>query len=148
MRLTHVRLLVTRFDECLRFYRDVVGFSVSWGEEGGRYAELDPGGGATLALFDKGAMAEAVGASALPAEADSQDRVALVLEADDPDGLAGRLLDRGVAPVNGPQDRPEWGIRVVHFRDPDGNLLEAYGELPRERWTERLREESSRFEGG
>jgi catechol 2,3-dioxygenase-like lactoylglutathione lyase family enzyme len=72
--------------------------------------------------------------------------VALVLEADDPDGLAGRLLDRGVAPVNGPQDRPEWGIRVVHFRDPDGNLLEAYGELPRERWTERLREESFRFE--
>ena len=53
-------------------------------------------GGVTLALFDRVAMAEAVGTSALPAEADySQDRVALVLEADDPGGLAGRLLDRG-----------------------------------------------------
>jgi catechol 2,3-dioxygenase-like lactoylglutathione lyase family enzyme len=21
-------------------------------------------------------------------------------------------------------DRPEWGIRTAHFRDPDGNLIE------------------------
>ncbi len=35
MRLTHMRLLVTRFDECLQFYRDVMGFPVAWGEEGG-----------------------------------------------------------------------------------------------------------------
>jgi len=27
-------LLVTRFDECFRFYRDVMGFSVGWGREG------------------------------------------------------------------------------------------------------------------
>ena len=147
MRLTHVRLLVRRFDECLRFYRDVVGFPVAWGEEGGTYADLDAGEGITLALFARGAMAEAVGASGLPAEASSQDRVALVLADDDLDGLARRLRDRGVALVNQPQDRPEWGIRVVHFRDPDANLIEVYSELPKEQWTDRLREESSRFEG-
>ena len=147
MRLTHVRLLVRRFDECLRFYRDIMGFPVAWGEEGGMYADLDAGEGATLALFARGAMAEAVGASGLSDEARSQDRVALVFGADDLDGLAWRLRDRGVALVNEPQDRPEWGIRVVHFRDPDSNLIEANSELPREQWTHRLSEESSRFEG-
>jgi catechol 2,3-dioxygenase-like lactoylglutathione lyase family enzyme len=147
MRLTHVRLLVARFDECLRFYRDVMGFPVAWGEEGGRYADLDAGEGVTLALFARDAMARAVGASGLPVEAGSQDRVALVFGADDLDGLTQRLRDREVALVNEPQERPEWGIRVVHFRDPDANLIEAYSDLPRERWTDRLREDSSGFEG-
>lgn len=147
MRLTHVRLLVTKFDECLRFYRDVMGFPVAWGEEGGRYADLDAGEGVTLSLFARDAMAEAVGASGLPAEASSQDRVALVFDADDLDGLAQRLRDWEVTLVNEPQDRPEWGIRVIHFRDPDANLIEVNSELPRGRWTDRLSEESSRFEG-
>ena len=35
MKLTHVRLLVNDFDACFRFYRDVMGFQVQWGDEGG-----------------------------------------------------------------------------------------------------------------
>ena len=35
MKLTHVRLLVNDFDVCFRFYRDVMGFHVQWGAEGG-----------------------------------------------------------------------------------------------------------------
>jgi hypothetical protein len=27
--------------------------------------------------------------------------------------------------VGAPQDRPEWGIRVAHVRDPDGTLVEV-----------------------
>lgn len=146
MQLTYVRLLVTRFDECLRFYRDVMGFPVTWGEEGGRYADLDAGDGITLALFARDAMAEAVGASGLPAEARSQDRVALVFGADDLDSLTQRLQGWEVTLVNQPQNRPEWGIRVVHFRDPDANLIEVNSELPREQWTDRLSKESSKFE--
>ncbi len=147
MQLTHVRLLVAKFDECLQFYRDVMGFPVAWGEEGGVYADLDAGEGITLALFSRDAMADAVGASGLPAEVRSQDRVALVFGADDLDSLAQRLQDREVTLVNQPQDRPEWGIRVIHFRDPDANLIEVNSELPRGQWTDRLSEESSRFEG-
>lgn len=45
MRLTHTRLLVTRFYDCLRFYRDVLGLTVAWGQEGGRYADLHGGSG-------------------------------------------------------------------------------------------------------
>jgi catechol 2,3-dioxygenase-like lactoylglutathione lyase family enzyme len=31
--------------------------------------------------------------------------------------------------VTQPQDRPDWGIRTAHFRDPDGNLIEIYNNL-------------------
>ena len=31
MKLTHVRLLVTDFPACFRFYRDVMGLTATWG---------------------------------------------------------------------------------------------------------------------
>jgi hypothetical protein len=40
MQLTHVRLLVEDFDVCFRFYRDVLGFTVTWGAEGDGYADF------------------------------------------------------------------------------------------------------------
>ncbi len=33
MVISHTRLLVLRFAECFRFYRDVMGFTVTWGDE-------------------------------------------------------------------------------------------------------------------
>lgn len=40
-RYTHTRLLVTKFAECFRFYRDVLGFKVTWGKEDERYADIE-----------------------------------------------------------------------------------------------------------
>jgi len=34
------------------------------------------------------------------------------------------LSEKGVQFINEPHDRKDWGIRVAHFRDPDGNLIE------------------------
>jgi catechol 2,3-dioxygenase-like lactoylglutathione lyase family enzyme len=39
------------------------------------------------------------------------------------------LSGKGVVFITGPHDRPEWGIRVAHFRDPDGTLIEVYQSL-------------------
>jgi catechol 2,3-dioxygenase-like lactoylglutathione lyase family enzyme len=38
MRLTHIRLLVADYLACFRFYRDVMGLAVAWGDENGPYA--------------------------------------------------------------------------------------------------------------
>lgn len=46
----------------------------------------------------------------------------------DVDRCAAELLDRGVALVSPPTDRP-FGHRTLFFRDPDGNLLEIYAEI-------------------
>jgi lactoylglutathione lyase len=125
MRLTHVRLLVEDVAACTRFYRDVTGFEV--GAEYGDYVEFRAGD-AILALFPRTAMAEAVGFDPLAAG----DRVALILRVDDVDAAVAEVRERGAPVVAEAQDRPDWGLRVAHLRDPDGNLLELYHDIPME----------------
>ncbi|MGB6836799.1 MAG: VOC family protein [Dehalococcoidia bacterium] len=128
LRLTHVRLLVKDFAACFRFYRDVLGFEVLWGEEKGRYADFRAGD-AIVALYKRGLMAEAVGEAEKPSEAEAQDRAALIFAVEDVDATYESLKTKGVTFVTEPTDRPDWGIRAAHFRDPDGNLLEIYRDL-------------------
>jgi lactoylglutathione lyase len=40
MKIDHVRLLVVNFVECFRFYRDVIGLKVLWGDEADSYASF------------------------------------------------------------------------------------------------------------
>jgi catechol 2,3-dioxygenase-like lactoylglutathione lyase family enzyme len=128
-RLTHVRLLVADYPACFRFYRDVMGLEVVWGDEDGRYADFRAGE-AMVALYNRRLMAEAVGTADRPPDADAQDRAALIFEVEDVDAAAEQLGARGVEFVTEPEDRPDWGIRAAHFRDPDGNLIEINRDLP------------------
>ena len=41
-----------------------------------------------------------------------------------------RLQDAGIAPINGPMDRP-WGIRTASFQDPAGHMWEIAHPLGR-----------------
>ena len=72
-RSPHVRLLVSDFPACFRFYQDTLGLTPRFNLED-VYAEFDISG-QTLALYHRNLMAEAVGAAAKPALADAQDRV-------------------------------------------------------------------------
>jgi lactoylglutathione lyase len=144
MYLDNVRLLVSDFDGCFRFYRDVMGFPVTWGEEGSGYASFKTGEGSGLALFNRASMAQAVGTADRPADATSQDRVALIFGVDDLDAAIARLRQRGARLVTEPAERPDWGIRTAHVRDPDGNLLEIMSSLPTTEWSEDLRDEAAR----
>lgn len=122
-RLTHVRLLVDDYPACFRFYREAMGFEPTFGDEESGYADFDAGD-ATLALFERGGMARAVGTADLPATAGAQDRVAAVFRVESVDAAYDELAGRGISFVTEPADREEWGIRVAHLRDPDGTLLE------------------------
>jgi lactoylglutathione lyase len=151
VKLDHPRLLVANFAECFRFYRDLLGFRVTWGDEGNVYAAFSDreGTDATLALYRRQKMAEVVGTGDLPpaAPSPSQDRVALVVATDDLDAAVERLQAQGVHFLVGPRDFPDWGIRAAYLRDPDGNLIELYGHLPRERWTESLKQQARQYRG-
>ena len=126
---TYERLLVEDFGAVFRFYRDVMGFTPTYGDENdGIYAEFDTGTPA-LALFRRDFMAAAVGAADKPASAAAQDRHALIFQVDDVDEAARDLKSRGVSFESEPSDQEAWGIRVAHFRDPDGNLLEINAAL-------------------
>jgi catechol 2,3-dioxygenase-like lactoylglutathione lyase family enzyme len=148
MKLTHVRLLVREFRECFRFYNGLLGLKVVWGEESSGYAEFEIGAGLALALFNRQAMADAIGAGAVPEDAVAQDTAMLVLSVEDLEAEVRRLREAGVNLVRDVEDRPGWGIRTAHLRDPDGTLIELAGPLPREAWTEELKEESDRYNAG
>ncbi|MBN2047911.1 MAG: VOC family protein [Anaerolineaceae bacterium] len=123
MIMSHTRLLVTRFGECFRFYRDVMEFPVLWGNENGTYADFDAGGH-KLALFSRAAMAEALNMPAPAPIPPEQNPICLVFLLEDVDQAYEQLLKKGIQPINEPHDRKDWGIRCFHFRDPDGNLIE------------------------
>jgi catechol 2,3-dioxygenase-like lactoylglutathione lyase family enzyme len=129
MKLTHLRLLVTGFDECFRFYRDIMGFKVLWGAEGERYADFEAGPGLTLALFDRSEMAVAAGTADGLIATDDPDRSVLVIKADDLAADVELLENLGATFFAGVTDRPDWGIRTAHLRDPDGNVIELYEDL-------------------
>jgi lactoylglutathione lyase len=120
--MTHVRLLVEAYAECFRFYRDVLGFEPTFGDADSGYADFDTGD-VTLALFAAdemdGALAEQTPSS------QGRDDACVVLRVADVDETAAKLETEGVELVAGPADHPEWGIRTVHIRDPDGTLLEC-----------------------
>src|SRR5262245_15039318 len=125
MRLTHIRLLVTDFDDCYRFYRDVIGLEVTWGAEGEGYADFKISDNVALALFERGEMSRTIGTSDLPASAVSQDRLVLIFGTENLDVKVSELKARGANFLVEPQDHPEWGIRTAYLRDPDGNLIEV-----------------------
>jgi len=117
------RLLVARFRECFRFYRDALGLEPRFGTEDDTYADFATGA-TGISLFDQREMAAAVGTANLPARPTAQDATCLVFGVDDVEAFCARLRARGVQIVIPPTDHADWGIRTAHVRDPDGNLIE------------------------
>ncbi|MDQ2805344.1 MAG: VOC family protein [Chloroflexota bacterium] len=131
MQLGEVRLLVNDFDGCFRFYRDVLGLTLTWGAEGEVYSSFTVGeGGPTVALFARALMAAVVDTAGLADPATTQDRVLLAFDVGDLAATVTMLEGKGVTFLTAPADRPDWGIRTVHLRDPDGTLIELFSRLP------------------
>ncbi|WEK56097.1 MAG: VOC family protein [Candidatus Cohnella colombiensis] len=123
MKFSHVRLLVSNVQECFYFYKDVLGFDIVWGDENSPYVEFETGN-TKIAINERRMIAEVVGKSNSPSEVDSQDNIALIFAVEDVDRYFRVLRDKGVNFINEPQTREDWGIRLAHFRDPAGNLIE------------------------
>jgi lactoylglutathione lyase len=140
VRLHHVRLLVRDVGVSIRFYRDILGFELKWGEEGIGYASFGGGRGVDLSVFVHEGQPEATPAAA------RGDRALLSLEVDDVDREVDRLRTLNVPVAAEPRNEPGWGLRVAYIRDPDGNLLELMRRLPPGQWSPWLRDADARFE--
>lgn len=124
MKYAFTRLLVANFRDCFRFYRDVLGFQPGFGTEDDTYADFVVGE-TNISLFDKHEMSQTVGTLEIPIRPEAQDHVCLTFGVESVDAFYQTLLDKGVTVLVPPTDHPDWGIRTVHFRDPDGNLIEV-----------------------
>lgn len=146
MKFSGVRLLVNDFDKSFRFYAETLGLKVTWGELGGEYASFDIGIGPDgLSIFPSDYMAPVVGNAELPLPENSREKVMLILAVDNVDKSYEELSARGVNFLNKPVDMPGWGMRVVHLRDTEGNLIELFSALPEQQWSEDLKEENKKY---
>ncbi len=144
MKLNNIRLLVSDFDNCFRFYSEKLGLKVTWGKIGGEYASFDIGiesHNMGLSIFKSDLMAKEIGNLDKSLPSNNREKIILVLQVDNVDRIYERLTYNGVDFINKPKDIAEWGSRVAHFRDPENNLIEIYCELPKEKWSEDLLED-------
>ncbi len=125
-RYTHTRLLVDDLPACVRFYRDVLGFTPVFGDENNVYVEFATGD-VMLSLYSRALMGAVTGHEG---HHGTQDRLLLSLAVENVDASYEELKSKGVEFVVPPTDRPVWALRTAHFRDPDGNLIEINHGIP------------------
>lgn len=113
-----VAIVVPDYDEAIRFYRDVMGFSLEQDEDQGdgkRWVVVRPSGGGTGVL-----LAKAVGQKQIGAIGNQTGgRVGFFLNTSDFEADYNRMIKADVEFEEAPRDEP-YG-RVAVFRDPFGN---------------------------
>ncbi|CAL9573868.1 VOC family protein [Streptomyces sp. enrichment culture] len=121
MELAQVRLLVSDFAACYRFYADVLGLKPQSGAAGGPYEKFSPHtGSAGIALQDRSMMA---GVLAELGDTVTGHRSLVVLRVDDLDAYCAGITARGATLLHGPAPMTD-RMRVAHLKDPEGNLGE------------------------
>ncbi len=119
--LAQVRLLVTDFAACYRFYADVLGLKPQSGAEQGPYEKFSSAtGSAGIALQDRAMMAEVLGELG---ETATGHRSLVVLRVDDLDAYCAQLTARGAQLAHGPAPMGD-RMHVAHLKDPEGNVVE------------------------
>ncbi|WP_328481929.1 VOC family protein [Streptomyces sp. NBC_00377] len=121
MEFAQIRLLVTDFAACYRFYADVLGLKPQSGAEQGPYEKFSAATGSTgIAIQDRAMMTRVLGELGDTANGH---RSLVALRVDDLDATCARITARGATLIHGPAPMTD-RMRVAHLKDPEGNLVE------------------------
>ena len=132
MKFNNVRLLVKDYDKSFKFYTEKLGLEAAWNLEG-CYASFKVAEGIEgLAMFVSDFMAPAVGNADKSQPTNCREKMMVSFEVENVDETYKALLTKGVTFINQPTDMPDWGMRVVHLRDPEENLIELFTPLKTE----------------
>ncbi len=130
MKFSNVRLLVKDYKKCFKFYTEKLGFEPVWGDENGCYASFKVADGIEgFALFVSDYMAPSVGNSDKTQPIDCREKMMVSFEVENVDDTYQAFLKKDIRFINEPTDMPDWGMRVVHLRDPEENLIEFFTPL-------------------
>jgi catechol 2,3-dioxygenase-like lactoylglutathione lyase family enzyme len=131
MKFSNVRLLVKDYGKCFEFYTEKLGFEAAF--DLGVYASFKVAEGIEgLAIFVSDLMAPAVGNADKSQPTDCREKMMVSFEVENVDETYKALLAKDVTFINQPTDMPGWGMRVVHLRDPEENLIELFTPLKTE----------------
>ena len=130
MKFSNVRLLVKDYKKCFKFYAEQLGLEPLWGDENGCYAAFKVADGIEgFAIFFSDFMASVVGNDEKTQPIDYREKSMVVFEVENVDDTYQSFLEKGINFINEPTDMPDWGMRVVHLRDPEENLIEFFTPL-------------------
>lgn len=120
-----VTLFVEDVEAAKRFYVDVLGTEVIFGDEGSCVVRLSNLMINLLGIDNAPTLVEPMRVGGPTAGA----RALYTIRVPDADTAYEELTGRGAVFLNGPIDRP-WGRRTAAFADPAGNVWEIAEELP------------------
>ena len=133
MKFSNVRLLVKDYQKCFKFYTEKLGLEPVWGDENGPYANFKVAEGIEgFAIFVSDFMAPAVGNADKTQPFGYREKSMVSFEVENVDETYQTLLTKDINFINQPMDMPDWGMRVVHLRDPEENLIEFFTPLKTE----------------
>ena len=133
MKFSNVRLLVKDYKKCFRFYTEQLGLVPVWSDENGCYASFKVAEGIEgFAIFVSDFMAPAVGNADKAQPSGYREKSMVSFEVENVDDTYQAFLAKGIHFINQPTDMPDWGMRVVHLRDPEENLIEFFTPLKAE----------------
>ena len=115
-------LVVHNLEPCLRFYRDILGFELTFSDEVSDAFKLED---QDFVLLTVGAAAKMISAAEVGLEPVHGQRVLLCAGVDDVDAVYQALTTKGVTFIKPPKDQA-WGRRTTYFADPEGHLWELY----------------------
>ena len=114
-----ITLFVEDPDRSKAFYQEVFDLEPMLEDETGAGFRLED----TFLFLTRSSHAPALIAPAAAGRPGNGPRHVFAIIVDDVDAVCAELAGKGVALLNGPQDR-EWGMRTANFQDPDGNVWE------------------------
>jgi lactoylglutathione lyase len=129
MKLNSVRLLVKNFDDCYRFYNEKLGLKATFGKPGEVYASFEIGLSSGISIFYSDLMSQAIGNFEKDLPQDKREKFCIEIAVDSVDKAYAELSEKGVTFINKPVNMKDWGMRVVHLRDPEDNLIELFSDL-------------------
>ncbi|MDR0307752.1 MAG: VOC family protein [Chitinispirillales bacterium] len=128
MKFNNVRLLVKDYKKCFEFYTEKLGFEAAF--DLGVYASFKVADGIEgLAIFTSDLMAPVVGNAGKTQPIGFREKSMVSFEVECVDTTYKMLVEKGVSFINQPTDIRDWGMRVVHLRDPEENLIEFFTPL-------------------
>lgn len=146
MKFSNVRLLVKDYKKCFKFYTEELGLEPAWGDEDSCYASFKVADGIEgFALFVSDFMAPAVGNADKSQPIGYREKSLVSFEVANVDETYQMFQAKGIKFINEPTNMPDWGMRTVHLRDPEDNLIELFSPLTLEQCSEELIEENKKY---